>query len=522
MGGMLFHEVAEVSSAVAGTPARSVKIRLLAECLRRASGARDATVLTHYLAGDLRQRRTGLGYAALRDLPEPANAPTLTLDEVDATFERLSALSGKGSTTARRSAFTALMKRATAAEQHLLAGLVSGELRQGALDGVLTEAVAVAADIPPTDLRRAVTVAGSLTAVATAVLAEGASTLDRFHLEVGTPLRPMLASPAPSMTAAFERVGDDGAAVEWKLDGIRVQVHRGSRGIGVYTRTLDDITDRVPEIVDLVAALPTSSAVLDGEVIALAADGRPLPFQRTASRTASRADVATARQTTPLSVFFFDCLSLDGRDLVAEPARARWEALASVLPASALAPRVITADVAAAERFFGAAVAAGHEGVVVKDLDADYQAGRRGASWQKVKPRHTFDLAVIAAEWGHGRRRGWLSNLHLAARDPQGRFGPPGGFVMLGKTFKGLDDKTLQWQTERFQELKTHEDDWTVHVRPEQVVEIAFDGVQQSPRYPGGVALRFARVLRYRDDKTAAETDTIDAVRAYLDSRSDG
>lgn len=512
---MLLQDVAAVSEAVAGSPARSAKIRLLADCLRRAEDPHDATVLTTYLAGELRQRRTGLGYAALRDLPPPAAAASLSLADVDTIFEHLSGLSGKGSTSARRAGFTDLMRRATPSEQRLLAGLVSGELRQGALDGVLTDAVAAAVDIPAADVRRAITVAGSLTTVATAVLTEGAAALSRFRLGIGTPLRPMLATPAPSMTAAFDRVGDGGAGVEWKLDGIRVQAHRGPDGIAVFTRTLDDITDRVPEIVELVAALPSSSLVLDGEAIALAADGRPLPFQRTASRTASRADVTTARAATPLSVLFFDCLSLDGRDLVGEPSRVRWEALASVVPDSALVPRLVTADPDEAASFFADALAAGHEGVVVKDLDADYQAGRRGAAWQKVKPRHTFDLAVIAAEWGHGRRRGWLSNLHLAARDPEGRFGSAGGFVMLGKTFKGMTDQMLTAQTEALLALADGPtDQWSVPVRPGFVVEVAFDGVQSSPRYPAGIALRFARILRHRPDKSPDEVDTIDAVLA--------
>lgn len=512
---MLFHDVAEASATVAGTAARSAKIRVLADCLRRAETARDVTIVTAYLAGRLRQRRTGLGYAALRDLPDPAGAATLDLAEVDATFERLSGMAGKGSASTRRTGLVDLMRRATASEQRLLVGLVTGELRQGALDGVLTEAVAKAADVPATAVRRAVTVAGSLTAVATAVLTEGGGALSRFTLGVGTPLRPMLATPAPSMAAALQRAGTSGVGVEWKLDGIRVQVHHGPDGIAVFTRTLDDITDRVPEIVELVAGLATSSVVLDGEAIALDVNRRPLPFQQTASRTARRVDVAAARTTTPLSVYFFDCLSLDGRDLVGEPARERWEALTSVVPATSLAPRIVTDDADEAAAFFADALAAGHEGVVVKDLDADYQAGRRGAAWQKVKPRHTLDLAVIAAEWGHGRRQGWLSNLHLAARDPHGRYGPPGGFVMLGKTFKGMTDQMLTEQTTTLLSLaEGSTDQWSVPVRPGFVVEVAFDGIQASPRYPAGVALRFARVLRHRPDKSSDEVDAIDAVLA--------
>jgi DNA ligase-1 len=328
-----------------------------------------------------------------------------------------------------------------------------------------------------------------------------------FGLVVGRPLAPMLAQTAVSIEAAFDRICP--AAVEWKLDGIRVQVHRNGSDVAVFSRSLDDITGRLPEVVETVAALQARSLVLDGEALGLDADGRPLPFQVTASRAGSKLETDVIRRRVPLSAMFFDVLHADGVDLLDVAARDRFEALGRLLPEPLRVPRVIAEDVEAARAAYAAALDMGHEGVVVKALDEPYEAGRRGGGWLKVKPRHTLDLVVLAVEWGHGRRRGWLSNLHLGARDPAG------GFVMLGKTFKGLTDELLEWQTERFLELEVERDEWTVYVRPEQVVEIAFDGVQASPRYPGGVALRFARVLRYRDDKPAAEADTIDTVRAF-------
>lgn len=511
---MRFVDVAETSLAVAATSGRLAKVQLLAACLRRAEPA-DAEVTASYLAGELRQRRTGLGYAALRSIPSPAAQPELTVREVDATFAHIAALSGKGSTTAKRAGFHELLARATADEQRMLAGLVTGELRQGALDGVLTEAVAAAVELPSAQIRRAVMVAGALVPVAAAVLAEGPAGLDRFRLAVGTPLRPMLASPSTGIAEAMEQLGE--AAVEWKLDGVRVQIHRNGDDVRVFTRTLDDVTPRVPEIVEAALALPVHTAVLDGEALVLNGSGRPLPFQRTASRVGHRTDVARARRELPLSVFLFDCLHLDGQDLAGQPGVERWSALAGVIPEPQRVPRIITADTDVAERFFTDAVGQGHEGVVAKSLHAPYEAGRRGASWLKVKPRHTLDLAILAAEWGHGRRQGWLSNLHLGALDAAGEYGPSGGFVMLGKTFKGLTDAMLTWQTERLLSLaESPTDEWVVHVRPELLVEVAFDGVQTSPRYPAGITLRFARVLRHRDDKSADEADTIDAVRVLL------
>jgi DNA ligase-1 len=463
-------------------------------------------VVVAYLSGELRQRRTGVGWASLRELPVPAAEPSLTVAEVDDTLERVAAVSGTGSAAIRRELVQGLFRRATANEQALLRGLLTGELRQGALEGVMLDAVAQAAGLPGPDVRRAVMLRGAVGPVAQAALAEGAAGLAQFRLEVGRPVQPMLAAPGADVAEAMARLGT--AALEWKLDGVRVQVHRSGTDVLVFTRSLDDITSRVPEVVDAVLELPVESIVLDGEAIALRPDGRPRPFQETGSRVGSRVDVAAARATAPLSTYAFDLLHLDGADLLGRPGRDRFEALASVVPEPLRVPRIVTDDVERAEAFLAEAIAAGHEGVVAKSLEVPYEAGRRGSGWLKVKPRHTLDLVVLAAEWGHGRRRGWLSNLHLGALDPD-----TGGFVMLGKTFKGLTDAMLSWQTDRLQELAVETSDWVVRVRPELVVEIAFDGVQTSSRYPGGMALRFARVLRHRPDKRATDADTVTTVR---------
>ena len=581
---------------------RRVKINEIAGLLRRASPG-EVPVAVAFLSGELRQRQIGVGYAALGgllrtdlpadggpgdggpddggaadDRPGPDLAPQpLTLAETDSVFAAIGAITGPGSQAGRRRLLGALFARTTPAEQSFLTRLLAGELHQGALEGVMVEAVAQAAGVPAGEVRRALLLGGSLPAVAEAALSAaltargpgaagqvspdetsvreaaagpateapateapaGASAaagadagaaaalaaLRAFHLQVGRPLRPMLAASAPTVAAAFERVSP--AAVEWKIDGIRIQVHRQGREVRVFTRTLDDITPRLPEITRAVLASPAESLVLDGEAIALDPAGRARPFQVTASRAGTQAAPGPATPDVPLTPFFFDLLHLDGRDLIDEPASVRQALMAEVLPADLRVPRLMTGEVAEAEAFFADAVARGHEGVVVKSLDAPYAAGRRGSEWIKVKPRHTLDLVVLAAEWGHGRRRGWLSNLHLGARDPAG------GFVMLGKTFKGLTDEMLRWQTERFLDIAEPPGqhpggDLTdargvLRVRPEMVVEIAFDGVQASPRYPGGLALRFARVLRYRPDKQAAEADPIDAVRAIWEGRvSDG
>jgi DNA ligase-1 len=516
---VLFSEVAATSAAVTATSGRRAKIDLLAAALRGLA-PEEVAAGAAYLAGELRQRQTGVGYASLRDLPAPAAEPALTVAAVDAAIADMSVVAGSGSQARRRELLHALFGAATADEQRLLVGLFSGELRQGAQAGLLADAIGRAAEVEPAAVRRALLLAGDLKAVAEAALTGGAAALSAFTLRVGRPLAPMLAQSAPSVADALAATGTP-AVVDAKLDGIRIQVHRSGDEVAVYTRSLDDITPRLPAVVAAVRALPAGELVLDGEAMALDATGRPRPFQETSSRAATRgARRKVAEEVTEamasaggpgaaLRPYFFDLLHLDGADLLDEPGTARWAALAGALPPALLVARTTVETPEQAQAAFDAALAAGQEGVVVKAPGAAYDAGRRGAAWVKVKPRHTLDLVVLAAEWGHGRRRGWLSNLHLGARDPA-----TGGFVMLGKTFKGLTDEMLRWQTERFLELATDRGEWVVRLRPEQVVEIAFDGVQTSPRYPGGVALRFARVLRYRDDKRAEEADTIDAVRA--------
>jgi len=509
-GAMLLADLVATSAEVAGTRSRTVKTSAIAAALRRASAAEVETVVA-YLSGELRQRRTGVSWKSLAEAPPPAKHPTLRVLEVHEAFDRIAAMSGSGSQSAKRETLRALMGRATDAEQTFLTALVGGELRQGALDGVMLDAVAKAADVPATLVRRAAMLRGAAGPVAAVALIDGVAGLERFRLEVGRPVRPMLASTEPDVLAAMAKAtgqaGRAPVAVEWKLDGIRVQVHRSGDDIGIFTRSLDDITDRLPEVVSAAAGLPCSSVVLDGEAIALDGHGVPLPFQQTAARTASQTEARRTARAVPLSAYFFDILHLDGTDLLDAPALERARRLTDVVPSQFRVPRRVTTDPVEASGFFADAVRQGHEGVVVKALDAPYEAGRRGAAWVKVKPRHTLDLAVLAAEWGHGRRRGWLSNLHLGARDGA-------GFVMLGKTFKGLTDAMLAWQTERLLALSTSEGGYVVEVRPELVVEIAFDGVQTSTRYPGGMALRFARVLRYREDKRAEEADTVDTVRA--------
>jgi ATP-dependent DNA ligase I len=508
---MRLEDVARTSAAVAETPARRAKIDRLASCLRGLT-AEEVAVAVAYLSGELPGGAIGVGWALLRDLPNVAREPaTLELLEVDAILGRIRGAGGPGSQTLRRTALADLFARATEAERGFLVGLLLGDLRQGALEGVMVEAVAKAFDVPATEVRRALMLAGSLGAVAAAVAAEGRAGLAGFRLALLRPIQPMLSQTATDLEDALQRVRP--AAVEWKLDGARIQVHRVGDEVRVFTRNLADISDRVPEILEAVGRLPLHTVILDGEAIALRPDGRPQPFQATMSRFGSRIDVGQLRRSIPLSAFFFDCLHVDGDDVLDRPASDRFAVLAVRVPDALRVPRIETAAEADAQRFLDGALAAGHEGVMVKALDAPHEAGRRGASWLKVKRAHTLDLVVLAAEWGHGRRRGRLSNLHLGARDPA-----TGGLVMLGKTFKGMTDEMLAWQTARLLELASTRELHTVHVRPELVVEIAFDGVQDSARYPGGLALRFARVKRYRPDKRAEDADTIDTVRAIRSS----
>ena len=490
------------SATVSATRSRTAKTAALADLLRDTSPS-DVGVVVSHLSGWVPQRRLGVGWRSLSTAPEPAAEATLTVAEVDAAFTALANASGSGSVAVRRDRLADLFGRATADEQQFLRALIGGGLRQGALDGVMQPAIAQAFGLREAIVRRAVMLSGFTAPVAEAAATGGEDAVADFDLEVGRPVRPMLASSAPSVgEAALE-----GAFwVDGKLDGIRLQAHRRDGAVTLWTRSLDDITDRLPECVEAITALPGGDLVLDGEAIALRPDGRPAPFQVTGARTASSAEPERLRRETPLTTYLFDVLHADGRSLLDEPFTARHAILAGLAP-HLLVPRIETADPVAAQAFFDELVAAGHEGVVVKAPEAPYAAGRRGSAWVKVKPRHTLDLVVLAVEHGSGRRRGTLSNIHLGARDPD-----TGGLVMLGKTFKGMTDEMLAWQTEHFRTLATDDDGWVVTLRPEQVVEIAFDGLQRSPRYPAGVALRFARVLRYRDDKTADEADTIETV----------
>jgi DNA ligase 1 len=516
--GMRLAEVAAVSRLVAATSSRREKVALLAETLRRA-GPDELAVVVAWLTGSPRQRRTGLGWAALREPPPPAEHATLTVADVDAALDRAAAASGSGSAAVRRAELAGLLAAATEPEQALVGGLVAGELRHGAAAGVVLEAVAAAASVPADAVRRAVTLSGDLPAVALSAVTGGEAALAGYGLRVGRPLSPMLAQSAPDLAEALDRTGP--AGVEWKLDGVRVQLHRDGDEVAVYTRTLDEITARVPEVVTAVRSLGTGSAVLDGEVVALRPDGRPAPFQVTSSLVARRDRDGDPPADLRLATVLFDALHLDGEDLLDRPGSERRTALERAAPADLVVPRHSVDDpgdpaaLSAAEAFAADALHRGHEGVVVKASAAGYAMGRRGAAWVKVKPRITLDLVVLAAEWGHGRRTGRLSNLHLGARDPDGEYGPAGGFVMLGKTFKGLTDRMLAWQTERLAALETSSNGWQVTVRPELVVEIAFDGVQASSRYPAGMALRFARVLAHRPDKPAAEASTVADVRAH-------
>lgn len=504
---MLLAEVARVSREVAGTSARSRKTALLAE-LFAAAPAEEAGVVVAYLSGRLPQGRPGVGWRTLAQDTPPAAEPTLTVTAADAAVAELAAVAGPGAQAERRRIVAGLLGAATADEQRFLRGLLSGEVRQGALDAVALEGVAKAAGVPAAGLRRAVMLDGSLPRMAAAVLAGGAEALRGVTLRIGQPVQPMLAGTAPSLAEALAVLAP--CAVEEKLDGIRVQVHRDGDEVRIHTRSLDEITGRLPEVAELARSLPGERFVLDGEVIGQGADGRPVPFQEIAGRVGSRADVAAAREALPVTAYFFDVLALGDEVLLDLPVRERYAALAALVPEPSRVRRLVVEDAGAgaaeAAEFWARTLRRGHEGVVVKALGSPYAAGRRGKQWLKVKPVHTLDLVVLAAERGHGRRTGLLSNLHLGARAADGTY------AMLGKTFKGLTDEMLRWQTGRLHELAVEDDGFTVRVRPELVVEIAHDGLQRSPRYPAGVALRFARVLRHRPDKAAAEADTVETV----------
>jgi DNA ligase-1 len=510
---VLLLDVVATSADVGATSSRLTKVARIADLLTRAAPDSElVAIVVSWLSGELPQRQIGVGWASLRSRPPAASAPKLTVTGVHATFTEIGAVSGKGSQARRAELLAKLFATATEAEQTFLVRLLSGELRQGALAGIMADAVAKAAELPAAAVQRAAMLGGDLPAVAVAALKApltgGAIALQAFTLRAGQPVGPMLAQTATSVADALERHGGT-TIFEAKLDGARVQIHRAGDAVTIYTRSLDDVTARLPEVVEATLALPVHDLIADGEAIALRPDNRPHRFQVTASRFGRSVDVATAQAAQPLSVFFFDLLHCDGVDLLDAPTTDRLAALDGLVPARHRVDRLVTADPGAAAAFLEATLAAGHEGVMAKAPGAPYLAGRRGAGWLKIKPVHTLDLVVLAVEWGSGRRVGKLSNIHLGARDPA-----TGDFIMVGKTFKGMTDAMLDWQTARFSDLAVGSmDGYVVQLRPEQVVEIALDGVQKSTRYPGGLALRFARVVRYRDDKSPAESDTIDNVR---------
>jgi len=507
---MKLKELVQVSADVAATSGRLDKISKLAALFTRVPPD-DLPIAIGFLTGWPRQGKIGVGWATVASARDrkPAAAPSLELREVDSVFDQLLSVRGKNSGNERARLLGDLFERATADEQAFLSGLMVGEVRQGALEGVMLEAIAKAAGVPANSLRRAVMMAGDLGVVARAVVRDGEAALALYQLEVFRPVQPMLADSAPTVGDALSAGAP--SVVEWKLDGARIQVHRSGDRVAVYTRNLNDVTAAVPEVVEAVLDLPAHELILDGEVIALKSDGRPHSFQTTMRRFGRRLDVAQLRAEMPLTALFFDVLLHDGVSVIDDPLSQRLERLDTIAPPSLRVPRIVTTDVEAAARFQADALARGHEGVMVKTLSAPYAAGRRGSAWLKVKEARTLDLVVLAVEWGSGRRKGWLSNLHLGARDPA-----TGSFVMLGKTFKGMTDEILAWQTKELLAREVRREGHIVYVRPELVVEIAFNEVQTSSHYPGGVALRFARVKGYRPDKTAAEADTIDAVRAYL------
>jgi DNA ligase-1 len=508
----LLGDLAAVSRRVGQTASRREKIQALADALRALAAEEIETGLA-FLSGELPGGRGGIGYALVRhalDGPRAAVA-SLTLMQTVHALAAVGATAGKGSAAARKQGLAALFARATAEEADFLARLILGELRQGALEGLMAEAVAVAAGLAPERVRRAAMVAGGVGRIAVAALTQGEAGLRDYAIQVMQPVLPMLAQPADDVAQAMAQLGT--AALDWKVDGARVQAHKDGTQVRVFTRSLKDVTAAVPEVVDAMQALPAGDAIFDGEVIALHPDGSPQPFQETMRRFGRKLEVDSLRASLPLSVYFFDCLRLDGRDLTAAPAAQRFDALSQAVPPGLVVPRLVTADVAAAEAFYADALARGHEGIMAKSLTAPYEAGGRGAAWLKIKRVSTLDLVVLAAEWGNGRRRGWLSNLHLGAREGE-------DFVMLGKTFKGMTDALLAWQTQELLARAVRRDGHVVYVRPELVVEVAFDQFQASSQYPGGLALRFARIKGYRPDKSAGEADTMQTVRALHAGRS--
>ena len=505
----LLSHLVRTSLRVGANPARSTKIRELAAFLRTLA-ADEVEIAVHYLSGELPQGRIGIGYSTLQTAAArpPATEGTVSIVELDHSLTALAGMRGSGSTARRSEALQSLFSRATAEEQRFLLNLLVGELRQGALAGVMVDAIAAASDVPVAQVRRAVMYSKSLGLVARVALLEGAAALGRFQLEMFAPILPMLAQTAVDVGEALTELGGGEVELEWKMDGARIQAHKVGSDVRIYTRSLNDVTVAVPEIAAVVRGFAAHTLVLDGEAIAFDTRGRPHPFQITMRRFGRKLNVEALREELPMQGFFFDCLRKDAESLADRPAAERFAALAEAVPQQYRMPRLITSNPAAAREFYEAALAAGHEGVMAKSLDSPYEAGNRGASWLKIKKAHTLDLVVLAAEWGHGRRTGKLSNLHLGALDPA-----TGEYVMLGKTFKGLTDAMLEWQTRELLAREIRRDQWTVYVRPELVVEIAFSDLQASTRYPGGLALRLARVKRYRDDKGPQEADDMNSVR---------
>jgi ATP-dependent DNA ligase I len=502
---MLFARVVETSRRVADTPRRREKTDLLAQLLSELHPD-EIEIAVAFLSGQIRQGRIGVGYATMREAAgSPAENPTLELAQVDRTFQAISAVAGGGSQQQRFELLRQLFAQATEAEQHFLIALLAGELRQGALEAVMVDALAKASGVAAVRVRRAVMLAGDLAPVARAVLEKGDAGLAAYDVQLFRPIQPMLAGSAGDVSEALADLGE--AALEFKMDGARVQVHKSDDDVVVYSRSLKDVTAAVPEVVEIVRALPARSLILDGEVLSLQKDGRPQPFQVTARRFSRKLDVDRMRTELPMTPFWFDLLYLNGGPLLDEPQARRFDTLAG-LTSEFLMPHTVASDARQAAEFLEEALNRGHEGIMAKATNAKYAAGARGQSWLKVKRARTLDLVILAAEWGHGRRKGWLSNLHLGARDTE-----KGGFAMLGKTFKGLTDEMLEWQTQELLKLEIGRDAYTVHVEPKLVAEIAFNEIQVSPRYASGLALRFARVKRYRTDKTAEESDTFQSVQ---------
>ena len=503
----------DTSRRIAETSRRLEKISLLADLLRKVE-PEEIPIAVSYLSGTLRQGKIGIGYAILRDArPSASEAfPPLTLAEVDTAFERIATTTGPGSSGIRQELVRDLLSRANREESNFLFRLIIGELRQGSLEGIMIEALARAADVPVEKIRAAAMLSGDLSLAGRAALEKGSAGLDQFQIHILHPFQPMLAQTATDVGDALDSLGE--AALEYKMDGVRIQAHKAGKDIRIFTRNLNDVTQAVPDLVEILLGISANNLVLDGEALALEKGGKPYPFQISMRRFGRKLDVAEIRKTLPLTPFFFDCLYLDGKSLMSQSEGERFAALQETVPPQYLIPRKITAERSAAGSFLAEALNAAHEGIMAKAPGAPYEPGIRSSSWLKIKPSHTLDLVVLAAEWGHGRRRGWLSNLHLGARDPES-----GKFVMLGKTFKGLTDEMLDWQTKKLLELEISRDQWTVYVRPELVVEVVFNEIQSSPHYPAGMALRFARIRSYRPDKNPEQADTIDTVRSIAQRR---